>query len=109
MFDASYFKAGFTDHLAAAGSKATVEVHLLNAHTHRVRSLIDATPGYVAFEAYRQRVDGGRIDQYWQSKSTADEGAGEVVRIVVPYESIAEIVITSADDSNASRIGFARE
>ena len=108
MFDASYFKNGLAEHLKAMGAKATVEVHLLNAHTHRVRSVIDATPGHVVLEAFRQRVDGGRADQFWQAPVPADEGSHEVVRIIVAYESIAEIVITPADDASTSRIGFVR-
>ncbi len=109
MFDASYFKNGLPDHLAAAGTKATVEVHLLNAHTHRVRTVIDATPGHVVLEAYRHRVDGGRVDQTWQAKTPTDEGAGEMVRVIVGYETIAEIVITPAEDATAPRIGFSRD
>jgi hypothetical protein len=108
VFDASYFKNGLAEHLKAAGAKATVEVHLVNAHTHRVRSVIDATPGHVVLEAYRQRVDGGRADQYWQAAVPAEEGSHEVARVVVAYESIAEIVITVVDDANLPRIGFVR-
>jgi hypothetical protein len=108
VFDASYFKNGLAEHIAATGAKATVEVHLVNAHTHRVRSVVDATPGHVVFEAYRQRVDGGRSEQYWLAQAPADEGSHEVVRIIVAYEAIAEVVITPAEDANLPRIGFVR-
>jgi hypothetical protein len=109
VFDASYFKNGLADQITATGGKATVEVHLVNAHTHRVRSVIDAEPGHVVLEAFRQRVDGGRADQYWEAVQPADGGSHEVARIVVAYESIAEIVITPADDASMPRIGFVRQ
>jgi hypothetical protein len=109
VFDESYFKTGLSEHLAAAGAKSTVEVHLMNAHTHRVRSVLESRPAYVVFEAFRQRVDGGRNDQHWQAKTSPEGESGELVRIVVGYESIAEIVITPAEDASALRIGFSRE
>jgi hypothetical protein len=110
VFDASYFKTGgsLLEHLKAAGDKSTVEVHLLNAHTHRVRSVIEAAPAYVAFEAYRQRIDGGRGDQHWHAGPSADDASTEMVRVIVSYESIVEIVITPAEDAAVPRIGFAR-
>ncbi|MDB4874544.1 MAG: hypothetical protein JWM41_990 [Gemmatimonadetes bacterium] len=108
MFDASYFKTGLLEDLKAAGNKSTVEIHLMNAHAHRVRSVLDAKPTYVAFEAYRQRIDGGRSDQHWQATPSADDASAELVRVIVAYDSIAEIVITPAEDGAAPRIGFVR-
>jgi hypothetical protein len=110
VFDASYFKTGggLLQDLKSVGDKSMVEVHLMNAHTHRVRSVLDATPAYVAFEAYRQRIDGGRSDQHWQASPSADEASAEMVRVIVSYESIVEVVITPAEDAAAPRIGFAR-
>jgi glyceraldehyde-3-phosphate dehydrogenase/erythrose-4-phosphate dehydrogenase len=108
VIDATYFKSGLLEQLKSAGDKSTVEVHLINAHTHRVRSVLDATPAYVTLEAHRQRIDGGRSDQHWQAKPSADEASAEMVRVVVAYECIAEIVITPAEDSAIPRIGFVR-
>jgi hypothetical protein len=109
VFDATYFNTALTKHLGIAGSKSTVEVHLVNAHTHRLRAVLEATPAYVVFDAYRQRVDGGRSDQYWQASTSTGDATGEMVSVIVSYESIAEIVITPAEDSAAPRIGFFRE
>lgn len=109
MLDASYFKSAFLDQLKAAGAKSTVELHLVNAHTHRVRAVLDASVAFVAFEAYRQRIDGGRNDQHWEAETAGSEASADMVRIVIPYESIVEIVITPPEDSAAQRIGFARE
>jgi hypothetical protein len=109
VFDASYFKSVLEDQIKSAGAKATVEVHLMNAHTHRVRSVIDAASNYVSFEAYRQRVDGGRSDQHWQSAPAADDATAEVARVIVAYENIVEVVITPVEDAATARIGFVRE
>jgi hypothetical protein len=109
VLDASFFKTAFLEHLKAAGAKSTVELHLLNAHTHRVRTVLDANVAFVALEAYRQRIDGGRSEQYWEAKPLSDDATVDIVRIIVPYETIAEIVITPAEDSVAPRIGFVRD
>ena len=108
MLDASYFTSAFLDQLKAAGAKSTVELHLVNSHTHRVRAVLDASVAFVAFEAFRQRIDGGRSDQFWQAAPSSDDAIADTVRIIIPYESIAEIVITPPEES-APRIGFARE
>ena len=108
MLDASYFKGAFLDQLQSVGSESTVELHLVNSHTHRVRAVVDASVAFVAFEAFRQRIDGGRSDQHWGAAAGRDTTT-DLVRIIVPYESIAEIVITPAEDAAAPRIGFARE
>ena len=108
MFDASYFKTVFTEQLNATAMKSTVEVHLMNAHTHRVRAVLQAEPGFVVFDAYRQRVDGGRSDQYWGATAGPDDAAAEMVRVIVAYDAIAEIVITPAAETAVPRIGFAR-
>lgn len=108
MFDASYFKTVFSEQLNATATRSTVEVHLMNAHTHRVRSVLEAETGYVIFEAYRQRVDGGRSDQYWGAAAGMDDATIEMVRVIVAYDAIAEVVITPATDSSVPRIGFAR-
>jgi hypothetical protein len=108
VFDASYFKTVFSEQLNTATAKSTVEVHLTNAHTHRVRAVLAAEPGYVTFDAYRQRVDGGRSDQHWGATSTMDDATVEMVRVIVAYDAIAEIVITPAAETAGPRIGFAR-
>jgi hypothetical protein len=108
VFDASYFKNALGEMLEAAGTKSTVEVHLMNAHMHRLRAVLDAQPSYVTFDAYRQRVDGGRSEQYWGASAGTDDAAVETMRVVVAYDAIAEIVITSAAEAAAPRIGFVR-
>ena len=108
MFDASYFRNALSEQLQSAAAKSTVEVHLMNAHMHRVRAVLDAQPSYVVFDAYRQRVDGGRSEQHWGAPTGNDDATVEMVRVIVAYDAIAEIVITPAAESSVPRIGFAR-
>ncbi len=109
MFDASYFKSVLDGQITAVGGKATVEVHLTNAHTHRVRGIVAAESNYVTFEAYRQRVDGGRCEQHWQAAAPEGEAVGDTSHVVVAYDKIVEIVITPVEESSTPRIGFIRE
>ena len=108
VFDASYFKTSFSEQLNAIATRSTVEIHLTNAHTHRIRGVLGAEPGYVVFDAYRQRVDGGRSEQYWGASAGTDDATAEMVRVIVAYDAIAEIVITPAAETAVPRIGFAR-
>jgi hypothetical protein len=108
VFDASYFKTALNEQLTATATKSTVEVHLMNAHMHRIRAVLAAEPTYVVFDAYRQRVDGGRSEQYWGAAPAPDDAMVEMVRVIVAYDAIAEIVITAAAETSVPRIGFSR-
>lgn len=106
MFDATYFRSGLAAHIAAAGADPSVEIHLVNGQAHRVRSLVEVSDGYVVIEAYQRRPEmtGARLQ--WQGSPAADAGPNEIHRAVLTYESVAQIVITPAEDKTSSRIGF---
>jgi hypothetical protein len=108
VFDSSYFKNALKEQLESATTKSTVEVHLMNAHMHRIRGVIEAQASYVVFDAYRQRIDGGRSEQHWGAMPATDDQTVEMVRVVVSYDAIAEVVITPAVESSVPRIGFSR-
>ena len=103
MFDATYFRTALEADVRSAGREPIVDIHLLNGHAHRVRSVVDAKDNYVVLETYQPRLDGSRGRQQWGAEGT--DGA-EVMRAVVSYESVAEVVITPVTDADRPRIGF---
>lgn len=103
MFDATYFRTALQSDVSAAGHEPIVDIHLLNGHAHRVRSVVDAKDNYVVLETYQPRLDGTRGRQQWGAEHT--DGA-DVMRAVVSYESVAEVVITPVRDTDRPRIGF---
>lgn len=106
MFDKLYFQSGLPAHVKAAGTDPTVEVHLLNGQGHRVRSVIEATDGYVVLEAYQRRAEITGTKGRWHGQGDADASAHEIHHAVVSYDSISQVVITPTDAVEASRIGF---
>lgn len=106
MFDKSYFQAGLPAHIKAAGAEPTVEVHLLNGQGHRVRSVIEATEGYVVLEAYQRRAEITGTKGRWQPGKAADGAAGEIHHAIVSYDSISQVVITPTEAAETPRIGF---
>ena len=106
MFDKSYFRNGLTAHVSAAGSEPTVEVHLLNGQGHRVRSVIEATDGYVVLEAYQRRAEITGAKGRWAAGKDASAVANEIHHAVVSYDSISQIVITPTETAEGPRIGF---
>jgi len=106
VFDKSYFEDGLLAHVKAAGSEPTVEVHLLNGQGHRVRSVIDATDGYVVLEAYQRRAEITGTKGRWQGKKGAEAGANEIHHAIVSYDSISQVVITPTESVEGPRIGF---
>jgi hypothetical protein len=106
VFDATYLKKGITAHAEAAGVEPTVDIHMVNGHAHRVRSVIEVTDGYVVLEIYQRRPEMTGMRSPWQSAATKATSPNETHRAVISYESITQIVITPAEDKSSSRIGF---
>jgi len=109
VFDAGYFKTALPAQVQAAGDGPAVEVHLTQGHVHRVRAVLETTPGYVVVEVYRHRIDGSRTGQQWGGPARDDPSASDLQQVSLSYESIAAIVITPAEDLTAARIGFGRK
>lgn len=106
MFDKSYFQTVLADHIGAAGHEPTVEVHLVNGQGHRVRSVIDATDGYVVLEAYQRRAEITSAKGRWHGTRDADAPSSEIQRAIVSYDSISQVIITPTEATESPRIGF---
>lgn len=106
MFDATNFRNGLVAHADASGAGATVEVHLINGHAHRVRSIIEITDGYVVLEVYQRRPEMSGMQTHWHGAAPPAAAPNETHHAVITYESIAELLITPAEGKASSRIGF---
>ena len=106
MFDATYFRHGLITHADAAGAGATVEIHLINGHAHRVRSVVDVSDGYVVLEVYQRRPETSQMQAQWRGAASPAASPDEVHHAVINYESVTEVVITPAEGKTSSRIGF---
>lgn len=106
LFDATYFRKGLVAHAEASGSGATVEIHLVNGHAHRVRSVVEASDGYVVLEVYQRRPETSQMQAHWYGAAPPPASPNEVHHAVINYESITELVITPAEDKASARIGF---
>jgi hypothetical protein len=106
VFNSAYFRTGLPAHLEAAGAEPSVEIHLVNGQTHRVRSLVEAADGYAVLEVYQRRAEMTGSKANWHGALTSSNSTEEVQRAVVAYESIAQIVITSTKSAEIPRIGF---
>lgn len=108
MFDSTYFRKSLVTHADASGAGATVEVHLINGHAHRVRSVAEVTDGYVVLEVYQRRPEMSGLQTPWCGAASPAAAPNEVLHAVITYESIAALLITPAEDRASSRIGFNR-
>ena len=108
MFDKSYFDAMLVQHIEGAGAEPTVEVHLVNGQGHRVRSVLEASDGYVVLETYQRRAELTGHHGRWQGEKSTSDKTTELHHVVVSYDSISQIVITPTETVDGPRIGFAR-
>jgi len=106
VFDKSYFQTGLAAHIGEAGHEPTVEIHLVNGQGHRVRSVIEATDGYVVLEAYQRRAEITGAKGRWHGTRDADAAPSEIHHAVVSYDSIAQVIITPTEAVEGPRIGF---
>ena len=106
MFDKSYFQAGLPAHIKASGAEPTVEVHLINGQGHRVRSIVEATDGYVVLEAYQRRAEITGTKGRWQTGKATSAPVNEIHHAIVSYDSISQVVITPSETVEGPRIGF---
>jgi hypothetical protein len=107
VFDKSYFTTKLNGHIDAAGAEPSVEVHVVNGQGHRVRSVVEATDGYVVLEAYQRRAELTGQKGRWHGGKTASTDKNEVHHAVVAYDSISQIIITPSEVAESPRIGFA--
>ena len=108
MFDAEYFRSTLPVHAKADEGDSTVEVHLVNGQSHRIRSVADVTDGYVVLDVHQRRAEATGAKTHWRGDAAAEGsgGDGETVRAVIAYESIAQVVIIPSESAATTRIGF---
>ena len=106
MFDADFFNTRLRRDTDAMGGDPIVEISLLNGHTHRIRSIVDVTSGYVVFEAFHLKGDLAHQRPRFAepgSKAADDES---VFRVSASYESISAVVIDPSVTQVRNRPGF---
>jgi len=107
MFDADFFNTRLRRDADAMGGDPIVEISLLNGHTHRIRSVVDVTSGYVVFEAYHLKGDlAHQRPRFAESGSKASDDE-PVFRVTASYESISAVVIDPSVTQVRNRPGFA--
>jgi hypothetical protein len=107
MFDADFFSTRLRRDTDAMGGDPIVEISLLNGHTHRIRSVVDVTSGYVVFEAYHLKGDlAHQRPRFAESGSKARDDES-VFRVSASYESISAVVIDPSVTQVRNRPGFA--
>lgn len=106
MFDSEYFRTALQVDVDAVGGSAVVAVHLLGGRAHRLRSVIAVHSGYVTAEAYQVRGDEPIAEPRWREEPAAGAVARPTHRVVIGYESIADVTVTAARPDGASGIGF---
>lgn len=106
VFDAKNFRNVLAARADASGAGATVELHLVNGHAYRVRSIVEVTDGYVVLEVYQRRPETSGTQTHWRGAAPTAAAANEIHHAVITYESIADLLITPAEDKANPRIGF---
>jgi hypothetical protein len=107
VFDSEYFRTILQADVNAMGGHAVVELYLLNGLTHRLHSVVSVQSGYVTLESHQSRGDDSLTSKpRWKEERGEGKSPLETQRVVVAYESIANIVITATRPTAASRIGF---
>ena len=106
MFDTAFFRKGLGAHADASGAGTIVEVHLVNGHAHRVRSIVEVADGYVVLEVYQRRPEMSGMQTHWHGTAPSAAPPNEIHHALITYESIMELVITPAEGKASSRIGF---
>jgi hypothetical protein len=106
VFDAGNFRKGLIAHAGASGAGATVEIHLVNGHAHRVRSIVEVSDEYVVLEVYQRRPEISGMQAHWHGTVPPPARPDEIHHAVITFESITELVITPPEGKASSRIGF---
>jgi hypothetical protein len=104
MFDANYFKKTLQRDVEASGGGPVVEIVLLSGHVYRARAVVETADGHVTLECYQMKGDLAHQRPRFGGDSSAPY---ETFRAVVSYESVAAVILDSAEASVKSRPGFA--
>ena len=108
MLDSEYFRTALQADVDAAGGTAVVTVHLVGGRSHRMRAVVAVHAGYVTAEAYQLRGDAPVREPRWREEAGSGAPPYPTERVVIAYESIADVTITAARADSAGAIGFGR-
>ena len=97
MIDRHFFEVALADHVQALGGEAIATIWLKGGSSHRIRRLLDATDGYVIFEAHpppRDRtIRGGRdVPQ----APPSDSASTRPLRVAIAYEVVSYVQVAPA-------------
>lgn len=106
MLNASYFRDQLPQDVSAAGASAVVEVRMLSGQMHRVRAVTSVSDGYATLECYDLRAAESAWKERWQEQVLGGPAPHGVERVLVPYESIQDVIITVGRATSTPRIGF---
>lgn len=106
VFDKAYFTSILAGQIKSAGNEPMVEVHLVSGQGHRVRSVVDATEGWVVLETYQRRAELTSRQGRWIGTKEASPANGELHHVAISYHTISQVVITPTDAHEGPRIGF---
>ncbi|MDB4913731.1 MAG: hypothetical protein JWM95_1375 [Gemmatimonadetes bacterium] len=106
MFDETYFRTKLNRDVEATGGQPVVEVQLSSGHAHRVRSVIEITPGSITLETYLARGDLAHERPRFNAPE-GDSAVKDTFRAVIAYESIAAVIFDPAPSQVRARPGFA--
>ena len=104
VFDAKYFRTTLAAQAKAIGGEPTVEVHLINGQSHRIRAVAEVTDGYVVLDVHQRRAETIGSKTHWTGDASSD--MSDIMRAVVSFESIAQVVIVPPEAVSTPRIGF---
>ena len=107
MFAAEYFQNQLRRNAEAMAGSPVVEIYLVNGHSHRVRSIVEVTDGFVTLDVYQLKGDRSLQQPHWDGGATeADGSAQETMRTSIAYDSIAEVRFEPATAHVRAQAGF---
>ena len=107
MFAPEYFQSQLRRNAEAMTGSPVVEIYLVNGHSHRVRSIVEVTPGFVTLDVYQVKGDRSQQQPRWDDGSAAGEGpAAELMRTSIAYDSIAEVRFEPSTVHVRAQAGF---
>jgi hypothetical protein len=107
MIGADYFRTDIHDQINELGAGAArVEIHLYDGSVYSVRTLGKTDNSYVLLEVYP--VEG--VNDASEAARRKPGGTDEVFfdRVAIPYEAIAQVLLTVKDVERRPAIGFRR-
>ena len=108
MFDETYFRTKLNRDVEATGGQPVVEVQLNSGHAHRVRAVIEITPGSITLETYLARGDLAHEKPRFGAPES-ESASKDTFRAVIAYESIAAVIFDPAPTQVRHRPGFTND